>query len=536
MAAQAALIAETIEGMKKRIRREEDSSGSDTTIDQPTNRGNKLKKHARYIRRGQLLPADGLRVNKKKVNYAGYDRYIISRNPKRYDTDGDELEDDEEDEEADAAALEENPYGDIHLEELLKPLTSAAELPTHPSLSEPYRSNVLTEMAINARATLHKEQVLLWRMKGLMTRFRGDDPWVPCNEFETEEDQDIFGPLPEILAPPNTNPRPFVYDFDEKLPDAPNEGNGNGSQNTHDTMNGGILKLNLEHPSQEPSGTASDATAKASTEDVTMKDVTDRAAHENEDNIGNQKDPQDQGNEVSTVDHNNSNGTYLGELANGDSSKLDYSPANSHETKDPESLSTKQNGGPTRESLTVEGTVETKMEDINDASNHEDDDHSGSEEDSQPTVHRMTTRAQAQAASDKTVSSTHERSPSITSDASIPVDPLFLIPPSCRPDRDFDMHPNLAEDLRGILAMFVQKQEEVVRGAEQLYESLMKADRLKAQVLRWCKSDGHVGEMSDGEDWYDKDEWGLEEDLKKGIDEEELEAESHAKKTRRGRG
>jgi len=38
--------------------------------------------------------------------------------------------------------------------------------------------------------------------------------------------------------------------------------------------------------------------------------------------------------------------------------------------------------------------------------------------------------------------------------------------------------------------------------------------------------------MSDGEDWYDKEEWGLEEDLKKGQDEEEEDAATTAKKTR----
>jgi hypothetical protein len=38
--------------------------------------------------------------------------------------------------------------------------------------------------------------------------------------------------------------------------------------------------------------------------------------------------------------------------------------------------------------------------------------------------------------------------------------------------------------------------------------------------------------MSDGEDWYDKEEWGLEEDLKKGQDEDEETGEISAKKTR----
>lgn len=72
--------------------------------------------------------------------------------------------------------------------------------------------------------------------------------------------------------------------------------------------------------------------------------------------------------------------------------------------------------------------------------------------------------------------------------------------------------------------LYVQKQEEVCRGSWRLYEGLLKADRLRKTVFRWAKAEAHVGEMSDGEDWYDKEEWGLEEDLKKGHDEDEDDA------------
>jgi hypothetical protein len=41
--------------------------------------------------------------------------------------------------------------------------------------------------------------------------------------------------------------------------------------------------------------------------------------------------------------------------------------------------------------------------------------------------------------------------------------------------------------------------------------------------------------MSDGEDWYDKEEWGLTEDLKKGQDEEEEDTTTTGKKTRNRR-
>ena len=50
------------------------------------------------------------------IEHAGYSRQILRRNPKRYDEDGEELEDDDEDEEADARAAEENPYSEVQLE------------------------------------------------------------------------------------------------------------------------------------------------------------------------------------------------------------------------------------------------------------------------------------------------------------------------------------------------------------------------------------------------------------------------------------
>lgn len=53
----------------------------------------------------------------QEINYAGYRRYIISRNPPKFDADGDMIYDDDELEEGEEAEpLEENPYGKIKLE------------------------------------------------------------------------------------------------------------------------------------------------------------------------------------------------------------------------------------------------------------------------------------------------------------------------------------------------------------------------------------------------------------------------------------
>lgn len=52
----------------------------------------------------------------QKIEHAGFSRYIVARNPHRYDEDGDELDYSEADEEADEEAAGNNAYGEIHLE------------------------------------------------------------------------------------------------------------------------------------------------------------------------------------------------------------------------------------------------------------------------------------------------------------------------------------------------------------------------------------------------------------------------------------
>lgn len=115
------------------------------------------------------------------------------------------------------------------------------------------------------------------------------------------------------------------------------------------------------------------------------------------------------------------------------------------------------------------------------------------------------------------------------------IHPIFLPPGGARPDRDLGVPENEAEDLRRMLNAFIQKQEEVARGSQRLHDGLNRAERLRKDVLHWSKAEAHCGpnrDLSDGEDWYDKEEWGLTEDLKKGQDDEEEDTTTTAKKTR----
>lgn len=118
------------------------------------------------------------------------------------------------------------------------------------------------------------------------------------------------------------------------------------------------------------------------------------------------------------------------------------------------------------------------------------------------------------------------------------IHPMFIPPPGAKPDRNMGIPENEAEDIRRLLALYVQKQEEVTRGASRLHQGLLRAERLRGNVLDWAKAEAHCGpnrDMSDGEDWYDKEAWGLTEDLKKGQDEEEEDTTTTGKKTRNRR-
>jgi hypothetical protein len=136
-------------------------------------------------------------------------------------------------------------------------------------------------------------------------------------------------------------------------------------------------------------------------------------------------------------------------------------------------------------------------------------------------LHRMTTRAQVLAADQ------NSRTPSPP-----PVHPFFNPPP---PQLPIDLASH-KDDPLGPLLSFVSKQEEVVRLQNELYQGLLKAQRMRKEVYTWCKAEGHVGEMSDGEDWVDLEEWNLQPgELVKGKEEDEAENAITEGAGRRGR-
>ncbi|UPX10949.1 uncharacterized protein EKO05_0001581 [Ascochyta rabiei] len=434
MAGQQQQIIDTIFSMKRKILRGTDSDAADT--DSPfADYRQDLKRKSQYARANDPDFLIDPRPYKKRVEHAGYRRYILQRNPPRYDPDGDIVEpSDEYEDEDDLESVEENPYAEIRLERLLRPLTSAADLPSHRSMSVPYTSTHLTNLASEAGALWRKEQITIARAKQLFIKLQGDSTFAPA-----------------ALA---------------AMVDAP-LGTSGSSGTAQRALNG----------ASQPGSRDEANTMLDSAQDTAMED----AGHLNH------------------VLQDKPNGTTDSEALNG--------------TK------------PTANGTAHEADTNRAQENGEEPQSPGGDDAS---DDTSQAAHRMTTRARAQAASTPSP-------PNSPSSLAGQIHPLFLFSTNSLPDRDFGLPSNEAEETRMLLMAYVQKQEEVARATSDLYHGLMQADRMRQDVFKWCKAEGHVGEMSDGEDWCDNEEWGLDHDLIKGRDEEEDETANTGKKSTRQR-
>jgi hypothetical protein len=372
--------------------------------------------------------------------------------------------------------------------DLLAPLTAASDLPDHPTLSKPFTSKTLTELTRHAGEMVQKEKESLWRIKHLLTRLTGDNTWIPCESVETENDFNLF--------------------IDER-----------------DRQAGNILDkvISRDEGDQVSTGTLASEEGEQSVRLLTMEPHSENAGQSNGNQVA-EKPISDE--DVVMTLQGAADSTETGEKGTAEKSK---------------GKEVQQDPGPentvgdvlTEGGMEVDDAQKTSPGGANeDQTQPIEIDGEGDAED--PAPHRMRTRAQAQAASDNTVAS---RTRSLTPDSShdSKIDPYFLAPRTSYGDRNVGLPQHEAEETRRLLQLYIQKQEEVCRGAQRVYEGLLKADRYRKLVMKWAKAEGHVGlnrDMSDGEDWYDKEEWGLEEDLKKGQDEEEEDAATTAKKTR----
>lgn len=488
MAQTQAAISETIAAMKLAMKRKSEDDGG------------RLKQ--RDAQKHRRLDDTGALRWRERVNHAGYMRNTISTNPKRYDKYGyvysPAASDDEElDEDAEIEAEEDNPFGEVQLENLLRPLNSAADLAEHPSLKVAYESKALTQMADEAAETLRRERASLYKAKRLLRRFRGDGDWVPCGLFESEHDEYLLlggghASMGVPSAVPSTTMEQAAMDLD--IP-PPSDVQGNVDP-TKD----------LPTESSKPDGEVMEGVERT---DQAAPVVEEEKVAENGDVLQQDAEPTAQLPEPSK---SNEVGT---EATNGDS------------TAAPEA---------TDDNTPLEPPTNPTVADLADRdANSETASNSNATE-----RHAMTTRARARSPAERTPS------PSPSDSASVPdIHPWYIAPHSALTDRDLGLPAHEAEDTRKLLLLYVQKQEQICRSLEELCFGLQKADRLRNYVYRSAKAEGHVihdgkgnavTEMSDGEDWYDVKDWGLAAwELKDGALEKGKDEVEDVEEERRGR-
>ncbi|CAN6651220.1 hypothetical protein TRVA0_025S00342 [Trichomonascus vanleenenianus] len=169
---------------KEAVERPEDASDSEEESIGPafSNRGHKLKRDAREVYEGRMVPTaeDGYGV--KVVQYAGQKRAVIYKKRKVSHAKAKELalvsgEDAAVfEEEIEDAEDELNPYGSIKLEDLLAPVSHPSEVPTHAGVSRTFTTNTISKLAMTALDIICEEQKHVVQFSKLMAAFLGDDP------------------------------------------------------------------------------------------------------------------------------------------------------------------------------------------------------------------------------------------------------------------------------------------------------------------------------------------------------------------------
>jgi hypothetical protein len=420
---------------------------------------------------------------KEIAEHAGYQRAIINRNPPLIDEDGYDIDSDDDEEqvqEAIASALEENPYSSIRLEQILAPLTAVTDLPSHPTFSRPFTSKSLDELIEQGRNLMQKENKALWKAKPLLTKLVGDNTWAPCGLMAAPDNRDA------VLFSDT------VSFFNRPAGRVPTKAPAPGAN--------GIFKNTFTESALR--GTAQDA-------------AQTRATARSVGNTGQDGAPGERvnGGEPSADVHTDTYGKDgLSQGPTTAESAVRDGQASGHTNHDDENKGGPDDGDTSLGKPGAAGAGDVEMAEA-----------AGADQE-RPSTHNLLAPPDPAAAS-----------PLPETADELFIHPLFRLPSAARPDRDLGLPEQEAEEVRRLLLLYVQKQEEVCRGTKRLYEGLLKADRLRQTVWQWAKAEAHSGpnrDMSDGEDWYDKEAWGLTEDLKKGEDEVEEDTAQTQKKTR----
>jgi len=358
--------------------------------------------------------------------------------------------------------------------ELLAPLDSPADLPSHPSLAHIYTSRTINGLLQQSLEKICEEQAYTVKLKNLLTKFLGDDPFINLDEMDWSDE--------DHAAMARERSEAILRQFGELA------SNGNGCG---DATIGAETNLNpvMAIPKPTENGVEPD--------DAEITGVADRLPASNSRNA------------VSGSDNKDTPPALQVTVMEDDYTRA---PKTGNQTSYDEEM---------REAGVL---LEPR---------------------------RMTTRSAGQ--SNGGLTTPPSEAPSIG------IDPFFF-PLDYKVDRDNGLPPAEAEETRRLLSAAVQRQDEFLRGLEKVRDGLLRAEGMRKKVWDWCRTmEGmreyhkHLSEvprdtdprtydidtgdgvgLSDGEDWYDMDEWKLEEPLEKGRKEEdESEIVTHGKKTRR---
>ena len=427
------------------------------------------------------------------------------------------------------------------------PLTAAADLDKHLALSVPYTNHVLENMVQTLEDTARREQATFWGLKNMHIRFRGDDSFAPCVSFQAEEKIEDFDERQEAMSAPisvtndtdksdvpvtnwHSIPNIGLMTGLENMGGPENPKRNQVSNNSKGAARMAESRLN-KHNSNGTVSANRDEAAPAGPSELQYGEDQDEQQNHIQESRTDQQEPEgdtsmlDLQNDVvrerATIEAEQTST----EIAEGprttstveklpkreeaidDSSfvpSLDQSQAQPEQTPDPERPYSCANANPLENGIATQDHAPSPP---------------GASEDGNIT-HRMTTRSNARAQASTNGHPTPLSTTSVLSSTPL-IHPFFLAPLISLPDPQGGLHPHLADEVRRYLSLYVQKQSEVVRQTDGLLQGLRRAQRMKQTVWDWCRGEGHVGEMSDGEDWIDMEKWGLEVPLRKGEEVED---------------
>lgn len=382
-------------------------------------------------------------------------------------------------------------------------------------------------MVSSTHEKLRQERANLWRAKYLNRQLTGDASWIPAGEVETPEDWELFEPRYQGGHRQPSRKRKWQRDEHQ-------------GENRH-----------CEQPLERQiarNGVSKEA-GKSKQGDIHAQANGNRGADRVEKDRTAVMDDQavgcDATNDQEVVNTVKDGFTDTADVGYRDAMKDETADqAQKLETNGVDPMPTEQNGmgkesddqarPPNQEKDAVLRPESTSKAGIGEPAADEGE-HAArkDDDDSPPPPPRRITRALAA----NNHSNSHSNAPtpplspssastSTSTSSQLRIDPLYLVPQSANPSNSamafHGLLPEGANETRRLLTLYIQKQEESVRGYEAILSKLLTAQRLRTEVLEMCKIEEHVGELSDGEDWIDAERWALQPgELRKGRDEDE---------------